>query len=118
MNSDENTVGQSGSTNNTGEIQHSLGLILGQLAYLSHLPEKIDKLNREIGELKARLDILSKATDHNTEEITKNSGNINRDDGASESRKVVVSYLMSIGSLTLSAILVILAIFSSTTPTP
>jgi chromosome segregation ATPase len=118
MSSEDETVHRSGSTSN-GEIQHSLGLILGQLAYLAHIPEKIDKLNREIGELKARLDILSAETKQNTQEIKNNTSDLSKTDGSIESRKIVISYIMSFLSLALSAVLVVLSLFSNnTTPTP
>lgn len=113
MSSDDETAQRSGSINNNGEIQHSLGLILGQLAYLAHIPEKIDKLNREIGELKARLDILSAETKQNTQEIKNNTSDLNKTDGSVESRKIVISYLMSFLSLALSAILVITSFFTT-----
>jgi hypothetical protein len=119
MSSEDDTAGRSGSVNHDA-IQHNLGLILGQLGHLSHLPDKIDRLNREIGELKARLDIVSTLTDANTREIKNNTDSRNNHDGSDEQKRISISYGFSVISILISLALLVMTVITrfSSTPAP
>lgn len=121
MSSEDEIVGKSGSGNHDA-VMHNLGIIMGQLGHLSHIPDKLDRMNREIGELKARIDIIDAMTAKNTKDIETNTADRNIDSGADAQKKLDSSFAFSILSFLISLIILVTTIitsfFTNTPPTP
>jgi hypothetical protein len=111
MNSEGKTVDPNGSKDKE-DFNRNLGLILGQLGLLTHLPEKIERMNREIGEIKITLNSISVDTNQNTKDIRENSEYRNKHTGAEEENKVHVSFLFSVLSLLVSVVILITSIWT------